>query len=195
MILKRLNGYVIGEGESFKEIAEKNKYNLRGADLRGANLGGANLRGADLWGAYLRGANLGRANLGRANLVGANLGGANLIGADLSVANLKGANLGRANLGRANLRDADLRGADLSCAKRGKWVLKSTPLIITGLLWDVLIFSEHMEIGCEHHSFNNWSRFTDKQILEMDGRNALEFWNNNKHQLLMYCEMQAEARQ
>ncbi len=48
---------VICEGEeSIKELAEKNKADLRGADLWGADLRGANLRGADLREANLRGA-------------------------------------------------------------------------------------------------------------------------------------------
>ncbi len=106
--LKRLSGEVIGEGTSFKEIAEQNKSNLRGANLdgaylrganlRGANLDGADLTGADLTGAYLRGANLRGANLTGADLRGANLGGAYLTGANLTGANLTGANLTSAQL-------------------------------------------------------------------------------------------------
>ena len=46
------------EAETLKEVAEKNKANLREANLREANL-----RGADLWGANLRGADLRGADL------------------------------------------------------------------------------------------------------------------------------------
>ncbi len=122
MQLKRLSGEVIGEGTSFKEIAEQNKSNLtgaylRGADLRGANLDGADLRGANLTGADLRGANLDGADLWGAYLRGANLRGANLTGAYLWGADLTGANLRGAYLGGADLRGANLRGADLSECK------------------------------------------------------------------------------
>ena len=48
MILKRLDGNVIGEGETMRLIAEANKVDLRGADLSGAYLSGADLSGAKL---------------------------------------------------------------------------------------------------------------------------------------------------
>jgi hypothetical protein len=51
-----------------KELAVKNKYDLRGADLQGADLQDADLRGANLRGANLRGANLQDADLRGANL-------------------------------------------------------------------------------------------------------------------------------
>jgi hypothetical protein len=103
MKIKRINGDLICEGEfSLKELAEKNK-----ADLRGANLWGADLRGANLWGADLR----------ESNLWGADLRGANLWGADLRESNLWGADLRGANLRESNLWGADLRGANLRGAK------------------------------------------------------------------------------
>jgi hypothetical protein len=114
-IKNRFNDNLICEEalENIKQLAEKNKVNLWGADLRGADLGEANLRGADLREANLRGADLRRADLRGANLWGADLREANLRGADLGEANLRGADLGEANLWGANLRGADLREADL----------------------------------------------------------------------------------
>jgi len=101
-----------------KELAEKNKANLRGADLWGADLRGANLweadlRGANLWGANLWGANLREADLWGANLREADLREADLRGANLREADLRGANLRGANLWGANLWEADLWGANL----------------------------------------------------------------------------------
>jgi hypothetical protein len=64
MKILKINGELICEDTfSLRELAEKNKTNLWGAnlrraDLRGADLQGANLRRADLQGADLRGANL-----------------------------------------------------------------------------------------------------------------------------------------
>ena len=61
--LRRLNGKLIGTGNTINEIVEANK-----ADLSYANLNGANLFRADLRGADLRGADLFRANLRGADL-------------------------------------------------------------------------------------------------------------------------------
>ena len=102
MKLYRINGDLICEGKTVKEICESNKYNLSDANLSGANLSGANLY---------------RANLSGANLSGAYLYRANLLGANLSGANLSGAYLYRANLSGANLLGANLSGAYLSGAK------------------------------------------------------------------------------
>ena len=75
-IRNRYTGEVIYSGEcSVKELVEKNKSNLIGANLREANLPGANLSGANLYGANLR-----WANLHGADLRGVNLRGVNLIG-------------------------------------------------------------------------------------------------------------------
>jgi len=78
---------------SIKDLAVKNKYDLREADLRGADLREADLRGADLWEADLRGANLWEADLREADLWEADLRGADLREADLREANLRGATL------------------------------------------------------------------------------------------------------
>ena len=73
-IRNRVNGKVIcGGEESIKNLAEKNKADLWGANLGGANLWDADLGGADLWGANLGGADLRDANLGAANLRGAKI--------------------------------------------------------------------------------------------------------------------------
>ena len=66
------------EAETLREVVEKNKANLGGADLwgtdlRGTNLGGADLGGADLWGTNLRGADLRGTNLRGADLRGAKI--------------------------------------------------------------------------------------------------------------------------
>ena len=153
MYLKRLNGDLIGEGDFIREIAEKNKANLCGADLRGTNLRGANLCGADLWGADLR---------------GADLWGADLCG-------------------------ADLRGTNLCGAKRGDFTINKNPIQIHGLEYPILIFSQHMEIGCEQHSFNDWSNFDNDRILKMDGKKALRFWEEHQFLLLSLCEKQANG--
>ena len=184
-----------------KSRADLRGANLGGADLRRADLGGADLGGADLGGADLRGADLGGAYLRGANLRGADLGGANLRGADLRGANLGGADLGRANLGGADLRRADLGGAYLRGANlRGaKWTEETTiqraPIQIDSLDdgWPVYILDDHMQIGCELHSFDDWVGFDDRRILEMDGKPAAVFWKRYGPMLLALCETRREG--
>jgi hypothetical protein len=101
----------------------------------------------------------------RANLIGANLSGANL-----SRAYLNGANLSRANLSGAKWADGI--------------VISKVPLQISGLHWFVTILDAHMQIGCQLHSLADWAAFDDRQIAEMDGRDALRFWHENKDALL-----------
>lgn len=76
--IRRLNGELIGTGDSVRWVAEEQKADLRWASLCGADLREADLREADLSGADLRGADLRWASLRWANLRGANLRGAKL---------------------------------------------------------------------------------------------------------------------
>ena len=170
--------------------AVRDGVSLRGACLAGDRLSGADLRGADLRGADLRGADLSNADLREAELNGACLAHANLSNADLREAELNGASLAYANprgaiFGGADLRGADLNGADLNGATFGTRVTANRGLLqLTGLEWQVLIFDEHMQIGCEMHSLDDWAAFDDKRILKMDGRRALRFWRRHKATLL-----------
>jgi uncharacterized protein YjbI with pentapeptide repeats len=142
--------------------------------IEGNSLRGADLLGANLWGANLQGANLQEANLQEANLWGANLQGADLRGADLWGADLRG----------ANLRGANLRGANLL----GE-ILKSAPVIISGLAWNVLITNAFMTIGCQRHRHEEWFNFDEHQISSMHP-GALEFWNKTKVSLFEMCAAQ-----
>lgn len=137
------------------------------ANLIRADLYDANLRRADL-----RNANLSYASLRNADLVEANLSGANLRGADLRNANLSGANLRGADLIGANLRLATFN----SCAGNRKHI-KSLFISIT---YPITYTSNILQIGCERHEIVKWWDFSDGQILEMDGKNALKFWRKYK---------------
>ena len=83
MELRRLNGEVIGVGESVRQLAEGNSANLRDANLRNTDLRNTNLRNA------------------------------NLRNADLINTDLRNANLRNTDLINADLRDADLRNAKI----------------------------------------------------------------------------------
>ena len=186
--IKNISGNVIYSSEAVSlaaclENAVRDMANLGDAYLGGAYLGGAYLGGAYLGGANLRGANLGGAYLGGAYLGGANLGTANLRGANLRGANLGGAYLGGANLGGANLGGANL-GEDIK--------IQEQPIQVSTPRYDVIVFDNHMKIGCEFHSLSGWWGFDDKRILQMDGKVALEFWRKWKGPLQAICA--AEGR-
>ena len=174
-----------------------NKYKLKSlqdVDLRGANLQGANLQDVDLRGAYLRGANLQDVDLRGANLQGAYLRGANLQDVDLRGANLQGANLREANLQDddllfanlqgANLRDANLRGADLlRCTGDGEHILS-----LQTLKYEINYTSDIINIGCQSHSYGEWSGFSDGLIHRMD-TGALEWWKLHKEWIFKAIEL------
>jgi len=86
-IKNRYTGEIIVEmeAETLREVIEKNKANLQGADLHGANLWRADLHGANLWGADLHGTNLWGADLQGADLWGSDLQGADLRGAKIKI--------------------------------------------------------------------------------------------------------------
>ncbi len=109
--------------------------------------------------------------------------------ADLRWADLSGANLSRANLSGADLSGADLRWAYLSGAlwKTGKQIDKAA-LHVWGLYWPVLILDEYMQIGCQVHSVREWETFSEGEIIQMDGKNALRFWRNHKQMLMSLCK-------
>ena len=124
----------------------------------------------------IEGADLQYADLREANLQGANLRGANLRGA-----NLRGANLREANLRGANLQYADLRGASLP----------TEVIRLGGMRWDVTILYGYMRIGCQHHHVDDWDKFTNDEISNMDSE-ALEFWQANKQMLITIANFTKE---
>jgi len=173
------------------ENALKRKVNLTGADLTGADLTGADLTGANLTWANMTWANLTGANLSGADLTGADLTGANLTVADMTGANLPWANLSRADLPVANLTGADLTGADLTganlCGSTGNNIEIKT--IQTGIyIVNIVEKFEYIQIGCERNTIERWFNFTNREILEMDGKKALKWWKKWKPILVAILE-------
>jgi uncharacterized protein YjbI with pentapeptide repeats len=158
--------------EELKQVLEQHrKWRFMEDGGQRANLSYANLSGADL-----SDANLSYANLRGANLRGANLSYANLSGADLSDANLSYANLRGANLSGASLSGANLSGASI-------WQTSGNGKHLMSIFLDtypVTYTAEVMQIGCERHAIASWWEFTDQQIREMDGRQALDWWAKYK---------------
>ena len=169
--------------------------NLIGADLTGADLNGANLAEANLTGASLIRANLIGANLALANLTGANLTGALLTGANLTGAYLNGACLALANLTEAYLNVAYLNGADLTMANMTRANLRG----VFGNLkhiksiflerYPIAYTSDILQIGCERHPITDWWGFDQEQINEMDGKQAVIWWDRWKCQIKTLIEM------
>lgn len=155
--------------------------NLSGVDLSGANLEGVNFEGANLYSVNLKRTNLKEANLSWANLLWANLEGANLSGANLSDVDLSGANLSFAALIRADLTLSNLHGANLDGAKLRETTgnMKHVKSIFCEIL-PVTYTAEIMHIGCERHSIEDWWSFDDRRIIEMGGKEALEWWRKWK---------------
>jgi len=167
--------------------------NLEGAKLKGTNLRGANLEGAYLRGAYLNGANLKRAYLEGADLKGAYLEGADLKGANLEGAYLEGADLRGAYLEEAYLRGANLFGANLENATYGEGVaISAAPLQISGLEWEIIIFDNHMKIGCELHPIAEWATFKDTRIKLMNFH-AIAFWHEHKSMIMTCAELHSKS--
>jgi len=48
---------------------------------------------------------------------------------------------------------------------------------------------DRLQIGCENHSTSEWKEFDNKRILEMDGKQALTFWNNYKDYIFQTIEL------
>jgi len=176
---------------SYVEEAVKNNKSLRGANLSDANLRGVDLRGVDLSDADLRCADLRCADLSNTDLHYAKLSYANLSNTNLSYANLNGADLRCADLRRADLRgvdlgDANLSGVDLRGAIYGKGIIIGDKVIqISGLRWPILIFKDHIKIGCQFQSREKWKTFSDEDITRMD-KESLEDWKKYKEIILSF---------
>ena len=55
-------------------------------------------------------------------------------------------------------------------------VCTAIPKVITGLLYTITITDEHLRAGCQVHTFQEWRAKTDRDVLAMDGKDALVFY-------------------
>ena len=95
-----------------------------------------------------------------------------------------GANLWYANLRSADLRDADFRGAKI---QDGILITKA-PIQITGLEWLVIIWDQHMQIGCEFHSHEEWRGFDKADWVRMGGKEAAAMQRDHFTALIALCD-------
>jgi len=78
------------------------------------------------------------------------------------------------------LRFADLRFA-IGNSKEVQTIQTST--------YHINIFSDKIQIGCEVHKIKDWFEFSDSQIIEMDGKDALIWWRKWKPILKLIVEL------
>jgi hypothetical protein len=70
---------------------------------------------------------------------------------------------------------------------RGEFTKKY--LRISSNLGYLIIFTDnYIKIGCEYHSIKSWDNFTDREILNMDGKRALDFWKKNKTMIMFIAK-------
>ena len=63
-----------------------------------------------------------------------------------------------------------------------------SPVLISGLCYQVTITDTHIKIGCEYHAIDDWASFTDSRIRQMDGDHAITFWNEHKSSIMALAE-------
>ena len=102
-----------------------------------------------------------------------------------------GADLTGAYLPGADLRGADLTRADLTGAKYADFEIKIAPLSIENLRYNVLIFDNHMKVGCHLHTHVAWAKFTTREIAAMNGADGAKWWRTWKRPLLEMCNVHA----
>ena len=73
-----------------------------------------------------------------------------------------------ADLWNADLRNADLRNADIAI------------LSTVHQKYDVRMVNNIIKIGCECHTVSKWVKFTNREVLEMDGKDGLRWWKEYK---------------
>jgi hypothetical protein len=101
--------------------------------------------------------------------------------ADFSRADFSRADFSRANFWRADFSEANFSRADFWRANFWRADFNSTIgngkniITIQTPIWNIVIYSNRMQIGCENHSILEWMRFTDDVISGMNSK-ALEFW-------------------
>ena len=60
--------------------------------------------------------------------------------------------------------------------------------------YNITITPNYIHIACEFHKQSDWFKFTQKRILEMDGKSGLEWWGTWKPILKAICKIKKEER-
>ena len=85
--------------------------------------------------------------------------------------------------------DAEVYGNAKVC---GDTISKSDDLynITSNSQYNITILPHSIKIGCQFHKKEDWWNFTDREIIEMDGKDALKWWRVWKPILQAICEVQ-----
>ena len=60
--------------------------------------------------------------------------------------------------------------------------------MFTSGIYPITYTTEYLQIGCELHKISEWWSFDNDRIKEMDGKEALDFWAENKEFIKMAIE-------
>ena len=121
-------------------------------------------------------------DLSYADLSHTDLSYANLSHTDLSYANLSHTYLSYTDLRYAKLHDTDLSYTDLSYTDLHDAICNNREVktIQTGKYIVNIINDIDIQIGCKRFSIEDWFDFTDRDILLIDGKGALNWWKKWK---------------
>jgi len=136
---------------------------------------------ADLSNAYLSYVDFDKAYLGGSNFSYSDLRGSNLSNSDLSYADLSHAILKHADLKYVNLYGACMRGACLSNVSL-QWALGNMSHVKSILLdtYHITYTRDALFIGCKGFPISAWWSFSEDQIREMNGEDAVVWWRKYK---------------
>ena len=76
------------------------------------------------------------------------------------------------------------------CGHTGKKII-----ILNGLLYKINRWGDMIKIGCQTYRVEEWRSFSDRQILEMDGKRGLAFWKEHKDMILGLLPNEHEVKE
>lgn len=203
--IKSIHGDVLYEGfaPSFKALLEEavtERANLQYANLRKQNLLIANLDGADFHGACFHGANLREANLSECLLDEcdfrlADLSETCLAESSMLMCKFEGAYFSSGTI----VTGTDMGGSTFTCPTVFSLKLSDTastfqaifshmgeidcpitqtPIVISGLPFQIVFMDKHLKIGSEVKTYAAWSHMTGEEIQKMYGLAARRFFED-----------------
>ena len=81
-----------------------------------------------------------------------------------------------------------------ACVSGDAWVKKTDDCRnIINDKYNITILPESIQIGCQLHTKKEWWGFSDREIIEMDGKDGLKWWNKWKPIFMAICEEHQEV--
>ena len=155
---------------------------LDGTILDGTILGGT-IRGGNIWGGTIRGGTILGGNIWGGNIWGGTIDGGNIRGGTILGGTILGGNIWGGNIRGGTIRGGTIDGGTI----RDGTTTSKDPIFISGLPYSVTVTDAHILIGCALHTIAEWRAFNDRRILEMDGKDVLDFWRTNRDLILGLC--------